>query len=240
MEKLYTIPINEAFDACRDAPACGCPFCRLENTLEDNELELILGASMMEPDVRIKTNAQGFCQTHFGMMLQRQKRLPLALILESHLAEIRESTEPGGVTDMLKGAGTSCSERLSKLEKDCYVCSRVAYSIDKMFENAVWLWDTDPDFRTKTEAQPYICLPHYRKWLEYGKRGMNKKRYPDFYRAVTGVVNRYFDELQNDVSWFVKKFDYRYDNEPWGNAKDSVERAVRFLASDLHRPPDKK
>ena len=45
--------------------------------------------------------------------------------------------------------------------------------------------------------------------------------------------------LTDDVSWFCKKFDYRFDAEPWGNAKDSVERAIRFLRSDLHRPPEK-
>lgn len=240
MEKLYTIPVNEAFDASREDPACSCPFCRLENRLEENELELILGASMMEPDIRIKTNEQGFCATHYAMMLRRQKRLPLALMLESHLDEVRKATEPGGITELIKGAGTACMGKLEQLDKDCYVCSRVSYSINKMFENAAWLWEADPEFRAKTDAQPYFCLPHYRKWLEYGKREINKKRYPDFYRAVTAVVNRYFDELRGDVSWFCKKFDYRYENEPWGNSKDSVERAIRFLSGDLHRDPEKK
>ena len=46
MEQIYTIPVNEAFDA-----ADGCPFCALWRKLEENELDLILGASMMEPDV---------------------------------------------------------------------------------------------------------------------------------------------------------------------------------------------
>ena len=26
-----------------------------------------------------------------------------------------------------------------------------------------------------------------------------------------------------------------YENEPWKNSKDSVERAIKFLRSDLHR-----
>jgi esterase/lipase superfamily enzyme len=36
------------------------------------------------------------------------------------------------------------------------------------------------------------------------------------------------------VSWFCKKFDYRYDKEPWYNSKDAVERAFKFLRADLH------
>ena len=56
MERIYTIPVNEAFDASMADPACGCPICALYRKLEENELDLILGGSMMEPDVRIRTN----------------------------------------------------------------------------------------------------------------------------------------------------------------------------------------
>ena len=90
LEKIYTIPVNEAFDACRDDATCGCPICVLRKRLEKDELEIILGAAMMDPDIRIKTNEQGFCGRHFDMMLERNNRLGLALILESHLAEVRK------------------------------------------------------------------------------------------------------------------------------------------------------
>jgi len=63
-----------------------------------------------------------------------------------------------------------------------------------------------------------------------------RKGYADFYRAVSAPVYAYFDTLREDVSWFCKKFDYRYDNEPWGNSKDAVERARKFLCADLHKP----
>ena len=56
-EKIYTIPVNEAFDK-----KCGCPFCTLFSELEQTELESILGAAMMEPDTRIETNKKGFCK----------------------------------------------------------------------------------------------------------------------------------------------------------------------------------
>ena len=56
MEQIYTIPVSEAFEKSAADKSCGCPFCTLYNKLECDELDLILGASMMEPDVRIKTN----------------------------------------------------------------------------------------------------------------------------------------------------------------------------------------
>ena len=237
MEKIYTIPVNEAFDACAEDKEKGCPFCEMFRKVQDNELDLILGASMMEPDIRIKTNEQGFCGRHFDMMLERNNRLGLALILESHLAEVRKLTEPGG----LFGARTNAMpEKLETLENTCYVCGRINYSLGKMIENTVYLWESEKEFRDKLDAQPYFCLPHLRALMAAGKLNMNKKRLPDFQQALLRVVNGYFDELSKDVSWFCKKFDYRYDSEPWGNSKDAPERAITFISSDRSVKQDKK
>ena len=229
LEKIYTIPVNEAFDYCLEDEKNGCPFCRLHSKLENDEIEIILGASMMEPEIRIQTNELGFCGRHFDIMFERDNRLGLALILQSHLDVIRENCEPGG----LFGAKTNAiADKLSKLEKTCYVCNRIEHSFSKMVENAIYLYETEQEFREKTAKQPYFCLPHYSMFLNAGKMHMNKKKYPDFQKALANTVNSYFDILRGDVSHFCKKFDYRYENEPWGNSKDSVERAIRFISGD--------
>ncbi len=232
-EKIYTIPVNEAFEASEADHACGCPFCALYNKLEENELERILGAAMMEPDVRIETNAQGFCDTHFRMMFVRKNRLGMGLILESHLDELRKKIKPKALS--LKAPGAEAEAVLEKLEGDCYVCNRIAFAFNKMVETAAFLWDTDPDFRKKTEHQPYFCLPHYRRFVSTARRTMNKKKFGEFYTAVSSLENAYLDKLSEDVSWFCKKFDYRYDAEPWYDAKDAIERAMRTLSGDLHK-----
>ena len=68
----------------------------------------------------------------------------------------------------------------------------------------------------------------------------DKKQFAAFEKQSAEVVLEYFDALREDVSWFCKKFDYRYNDEPWYNSKDAVERAIKFLGSDLHRPPEGK
>ena len=91
-EQLYTIPINEAFDQYD-----GCPLCRLRAKLEQQSLTYIMGAAMMEPDIRIVTNKLGFCRDHFHKMLGMGNRLSLALMLESHLQYVAEQIpEPDG------------------------------------------------------------------------------------------------------------------------------------------------
>lgn len=234
-ETIYTIPVNEAFDACAEDHSRGCPFCRLYNLLEANEIDLILGASMMEPDVRIKTNEQGFCPTHFDQLFAAKNRLGLGLILESHMNQLREEIKDGALSALIGKVGIAAPKRLSKADDTCYVCGRIEYSFSRMLSNAVLLWTEDEEFRAKVPKQPYICLPHLRMWLEMAQKEM-RKGYADFYKQVSAPTYEYFDSLREDVSWFCKKFDYRYDNEPWGNAKDSIERARKFLCADLHKP----
>ncbi len=232
MEQIYTIPVNEAFEASAADKSCGCPFCALYNKLENDELELILGASMMEPDVRIKTNKTGFCRTHYDMMFVRKNRLGMALTLESHLDLLKKELKDGGLGG---GTGSKPIKRIGELENTCYVCERISFNFEHMVETAVLLWNSDPDFPKKLEGQPYFCLPHYRKFLQYGQNKLPKKRVQEFAKQVEAIEERYLEELKEDVSWFCKKFDYRYDEEPWYNSKDSVERSIKFLRSDIHK-----
>ena len=82
-EQIYTIPINEAFEQ-----SGGCPLCRMKKKLERESLDYVMGAAMMDPDVRIRTNRLGFCRRHYDDMLSMKNRLSLALMLESHLDEV--------------------------------------------------------------------------------------------------------------------------------------------------------
>lgn len=217
MEKIYTIPVNEAFDKCAEEQD-DCPFCRLYKQVEANEVDLILGASMMEPDTRIKTNEMGFCSRHYPQMLKKKNRLGLALMLESHLDQVKKDA---------KGFGSA--KKLAKMTDSCYVCSRIEYHIERMLETAVWLYENDPAFEKKLAAQKFFCIPHYNRFLEAGKSSMKRSKFSEFEKKVANVNFAYMEELRHDVSWFCNKFDYRYDAEPWGNSKDSPERAIKFL-----------
>jgi hypothetical protein len=135
---------------------------------------------------------------------------------------------------------TKPTARVEKLEESCYICSRVEYHFSRIVNTIVAMWKSDDEFAKKYSAQPYFCLPHYRLLLDEAKKELNKRDYADFEKLTGGIVKDYLEELSGDVSWFCRKYDYRYENEPWYNAKDSVERAVIFLRSDLHRPQKDK
>ena len=230
MEQIYTIPVNEAFDEGREDKECGCPICRLFLKLQENELDIILGASMMEPDIRIKTNEQGFCLTHYNMMLGRRRMLGMGLMMESHLAEVMKMLD--GPT-LLGSKSAAALGALGQLEDSCYVCGRVEKNLSAMIATTVYLYETDFDFRDKLKAQSFFCLPHYRRLVDYASKRMPKRIFKDFYKDIHGVEKKYLEELSGDVSWFCKKFDYRYDEEPWYNSKDAVKRGIKFLGGSF-------
>jgi len=216
-EKIYTIPVNEAFDK-KD----GCPICALYKMLEKNELELILGASMMERDVRARTDEQGFCQKHLETMLTMPNKLPLALIFDTHLGSIEKR--------LFDKKSSPKSNDVLKIAQDCYICNRLEGYMTQIYDTIFYLYKHESDFRRKTEEQPFFCLSHYAELLTRGAKTLDKKTFADFAQALRNVEGNYFSNLHDDVKWFVKKFDYRFIDEPWGNAKDSLERTVKALS----------
>lgn len=231
MEQIYTIPINETFDAHRGKMECGCPICALYEKLEENELEIILGASMMEPDIRIMTNKEGFCGTHFDKMFERRNRLGLALMMQSHLDKIRNDIKDKFIPDLVTGKGARAIKESNRLKDSCYICRRVEHHMSNMISTVVLLWQSEAEFRRKLTEQPYFCMPHYARLLDYAKKKVSKKDFSDFYSDISKPEMNYLNSLYDDVSHFCRKFDYRYEEEPWGNAKDSVERTIKFLSS---------
>ena len=224
------IPVNEAFDKSVSDSSAGCPFCTLYKKLEEDELDIILGASMMEPDIRERTNEEGFCIKHYKCMLIRKRRLGMGLILESHLDTVKSKLSPSA-KDLVMGVGVAQLLALSALEGDCYVCSRIDKNLTAMLATAVYLWESDESFKKKLSAQPFFCLPHFRRMTDYAKKKLPKKKFRELYETAMKIEENYLDTLRGDVSWFCKKFDYRYDEEPWYNSKDAIERSIRFLGS---------
>ena len=86
---LETIPVWDAFHLHDE-----CPICAIYHKLEGEYLDTALGGAAMEPDIRLMTNELGFCQHHLEMLYAMRKRLPLALMLHTHLQEIEKDLAP--------------------------------------------------------------------------------------------------------------------------------------------------
>ncbi|HHZ06361.1 MAG TPA: hypothetical protein GX401_06195 [Clostridiales bacterium] len=221
-EDICTIPINDVF-----IPRDGCPMCRLQTMLENNYVEYITGAAMMEPSVRVETNETGFCHEHFQQMITSGKRLPNALLLETHLEKLSKELVPANV----KGKPDKKSiQALESLQTRCFVCDKIKWGMAHMMETIFNSWENDEAFRKLYSEQPYICLPHYTMLIKAASnKGVSSKRLPDFYKATAQLAGGYLESLKADISHFSTMFDYRSEGQEWGTSIDSIERSVAFL-----------
>jgi hypothetical protein len=236
-ETIYTIPVNDAF-----AKDSECAVCELEKDLEKSNIDYATGAALMEPDVRLDMNIKGFCRNHYKALLNSQKNaLGLSLILTSHyetfMAEVEKSIIPA-YRDQEKAskqkaknkAATLLYEKFKKLlQKDtstCFVCDRIAYTMDKYLEVIVYMWKTSVDFRTKFISSKGFCNKHTFVLQDYGYSKLGANDFSDFLSDIFTLFISNWKRNEEDLRWFTKKFDYRYKDEPWKDSKDALPRVI--------------
>lgn len=225
-EKIYSIKINEAFSAKK-----GCPICALRAQLEQDETERILGASMMEPDIRKETNRKGFCKNHLQTLFAAGNKLPLALMLSTHLAEAEERLFKKTAAPFSKNPDPKkLKEAYSAARKSCYLCSRMGEFMNRVLDNLCYLYQTQKDFQKLFGEQEYFCQTHSLRLLDASEKYLGKKERASFSATLAEINQRYIQKLQEDLDWFCKKFDYRYEKEDWKDAKDAPERTTRYLS----------
>jgi hypothetical protein len=209
---ICTIPVNEVFETVD-----GCPMCRMQSTVENHILDYIMGAAMMEPDVRTQTNRLGFCPDHLHKMLSRRGRLSLALMLESHM-------------DMLKDA-VKDRKKAAELEKSCFICEKIDWGMSRMTDTVCRSYETDRDFRALFDRQDCFCLEHYNMLLRTADKRIMRHHYKDLIKSLTETTSSYAAAVREDLKKYCSMSDYRNSgaDADWGNSRDAVERAARFL-----------
>ena len=239
---IDTIPVWDAMKLDGE-----CLMCALERKTELGEAERYLGASVMEPDVRVKVNDRGFCRKHHAMLFTMSNRLGHALMLESHTIEIREKLarisaslnknadqlKNSGIADKLNGKNKAAAAEIQKqaqavteMADSCLMCDTIEENMNRYIHTFFHLYQNDTEFRNRFEKSKGLCLPHLGKLLEAATPELGAKELGQFVETVTRLEKENMDRIQEDISWFIKKFDYRYENESWKNSKDAVERTV--------------
>ncbi len=225
-ERIYSIPLTDALNE-----NCDCVMCTLEKQLEQDAVSYFMGASKMEPDVRVMTNKKGFCRRHLHMMNESGSPLGLALMLDTHLEELRgriAKKAKGGLFASKKSAEAVAGE-LQSIIDGCVVCDKLNSHVFDAAANLVYLWDKEPDFRKKLEASKGLCLPHMLLVLKAAAAELGGKRLDEFVSFIIETQNEKLAVLNEDVNWFTRKFDFNYKDADWKNSRDAVPRAVDKL-----------
>ena len=226
-EKLYTIPINDAF--ARD---CECPICAMRAVLENNAVEFTMGPSYMEDDIRMETDRLGFCQPHMRMILDQNNKLGLALVLKTHvdhvIKEMGKRIKMPVVKPSLfkKESSNPVTDYVDELESTCFICNRINDPFERYLHTVVVLWKTDAKFKDTYGKCKGFCTKHYGDLLKEGSRVLGKGEFDEFSSVTARLYMDNMKRIAEDLEWFINKFDYRYQDAPWKNAKDAIPRAL--------------
>ena len=241
---LDTIPVWDAVRADSE-----CPLCLLRRKTELEETDRFLGASVMEPDIRVSVNKAGFCAKHHTMLYASANRLGHALMLQTclqHQNEYLDTVLKPLAKKAEAYAGTSAIGRLSGRKdlreellraaaqvrasaEGCILCSAIASHMERYTHTFFHLYQTDQEFRKKLAESKGFCIPDSAWLLEHAAEELNGKEAAQFASMISDLMHRNLTRTQEDIDWFIKKYDYRYDHEPWKNSRDAVERTANKL-----------
>ena len=237
-ETIYTIPINEAFDT-----ECSCAICAIENRIESEEIEYALGPAMMEPDFRIISNQKGFCKAHYKSLLQNGKSLPMALVLQTHiekqtkdifLEKVKKESKNGFLKKKSEefASAKKITEHIENLNNSCIICERTQDTMNRYFNNLIYMWKSQPEFREKFASKKGFCIPHFSKLLKYAMDDLNEKDFKEFYHTIVHMQEQVQNNLYDNISEFVMLFDHNNTNtNPEEKVKNSIKYSIENLSS---------
>ena len=229
-EKLYTIPLNDAINAGDE-----CVLCNVNRKLEQDAIDFAVGAgaSYMESDIREATDKAGFCKHHFQMMYEYGNSLGNALILKTHVKKMRtdlgkemKSFKPGKASLFSKGEESNVERYLSQLEEKCYVCDYYKDTYDRYIDTFFYLYKNDSSFKEKVESGKGFCLHHMKDLISAASSHLNKEDCEKFCQMLFKLQDENLARIEEDISWFVDKFDYRNKDADWKNSKDAIPRTI--------------
>jgi hypothetical protein len=230
-EKLYTIPVSEAFEAEGE-----CPICSMRKKLETDAIDYTMGPSYMEDDVREATSRLGFCGKHLEQLYKNQNRLGLALILKTHMDKIVKDVEKqtsGGIKlsspslFKKKGETSGVVHYLNELEHHCFVCDKIDGTFERYIATIFHLYHNEESFRKNFNSSKGFCTSHYKILFASASEHLSGVELNNFISELNKLYLDHMKRVRDDLEWFINKFDYRYADEPWKNSKDALPRAMQ-------------
>ena len=151
-----------------------CPLCALRRRNELLDVERCLGASVMEPDTRIKVNDVGFCARHQVLLYEQKNRLGHALMMHTHLKETIKKLGP--IMESARAAGSksasasalrrwtgktegkadlkAAAEKILSMSRSCVLCESIEENTRRYAYTLLHLYKTDASFRAAFSGQP--------------------------------------------------------------------------------------
>ena len=82
-----------------------------------------------------------------------------------------------------------------------------------------------------------FALPDFYDILNSCREKMKPDEAQKMEEMLYGLMERELARIQEDIDWFVEKYDYRNQNADWKNSKDAVPRTMQKITGGYPAHP---
>jgi hypothetical protein len=226
----------------RDALAePGCPVCSLKARSAERFLDGLLWGNVNDIDLRAELReARGLCHEHSWGLLRHGASLGIAIITQDVLKNLLRGMEnaefqgPSGLslrrvqeTLRPRSATMATAELVKHLSprRECPACVRTD-KIEKGYLETLVDSFAEPDgLLGAYESSDGLCLPHFRQALTLVRK-------PEVFSAFVGAQVAFWEVLRDQLGEVIRKNDYRFSDEEWGEEANAWHRALTALAGN--------
>jgi len=216
----------------------GCPVCRLTASDTERYLDGLLWESVNDPGVRHTIRqAGGFCHTHAWQLVRPGALLGVAILMNDVLRATLKALEDGRFQAVPALSLRHAQESLDRSQPaaatadlvarltakaECPACIH-ARQMEEIYLSTLTEHLLDEDgLLADYKASDGLCLPHFRQALAC-------LRDQAAFDALLTAQRTIWGRLVEHLGEFVRKNDYRFQHESWGDEGDAWLRAIASL-----------
>jgi hypothetical protein len=228
---LKNITYLDLIEAC-DEP--GCLVCTLMQKVVAGYIRMLFHEHVNDPTSRDKLRySQGLCYEHIWLAIDTNlgNALGVAIISNDVIGKLLQdlgkvSVKTNRFSSIKKIVGASPDEEILLPEKRCPVCLHEAEMLERILKTLVESIQK-PELTDAIRNSDGICLPHL--------RGAVARSTSSEASLLLNLVRERWEQLQGELSEFIRKNDYRFSKEGFGAERDSWLRATASVTGN--RPP---
>lgn len=204
-----------------------CPVCSLVQRAGARYIESVFSESMLDPNVRQKlVNSRGFCYEHtwLSIHLKLSDALGQAILFKDLVSNIQQIIQ--------KHKNQNGNQLIDKLQNstECPAC-KIENETEERVLDSFKHGLRDRGFIEEYRRSDGLCFPHLLILLP--KLDDKKKQ------IVLDYQKHRLNDLEMELSEFIRKSDYRFHDEIIGKEGDSYKRAAD-LVHGKRKPAEKK
>ncbi|HUI71765.1 MAG TPA: DUF6062 family protein [Spirochaetia bacterium] len=237
MPKLEISKVHDAY--AQNEP---CPLCTLMESAERIVLLSFQHSRVMEPNVRVKTNAAGFCPDHLGKLYRGENKLGLALVMLTHLQQQKPGFSAALDRSLEAAHDRTRSEQVREViaslvaaRDSCFICDLLAEDLARYAWTIVYLWEKDEQFPGLFRGSRGFCLSHFCTVLESASEALRGNRFAELLTDLVPVMKRTLDSLDVDLTSFTQLHQAANQDLGTDEVRSALSRTLQMLSGRVQR-----